>query len=256
MNMINSRRRSKTITILHTADLHLSGRRKDPADDPDSESESAFRSLEAIVDSANHNGVDLVLISGDLFDTYKPSKQVVSFVQEQFAKLAPPAILIPGNHDCLSCADAYHTHGWDETNMHPKIITQHEGETLEVPGLPLVVWGRAMVEHSPDFNPLEGLPPRNGNAWQIAMGHGFFYAEGETGDRASPIHAQEIRSSGWDYIALGHNHVHRDVSQGSVKAAYCGSPVTFLNRKGQALLVRLDGNRSEPVFMSAILFPN
>jgi DNA repair exonuclease SbcCD nuclease subunit len=113
-----------------------------------------------------------------------------------------------------------------------------------------------MIEHSPDFVPLEGLPPRNGSAWQVAMAHGFFYGEGESGERSSPISAEQIRSSGWDYIALGHNHAGRDVSQGQVKAAYSGSPATFLNRKAQALLVEMDGRRSDPVSVNRIPIPS
>lgn len=255
MNLINSQRNLQSVTILHTADLHLKGRRGTPDKKPDEETESGFRALRAVVETANCIEVDLVIIPGDLFDTYEPSAQVVSFVQEQFSRLKPPAVLIPGNHDCLSCTGVYHSPLWNGKPMRPKMITAHDGETLEVPGLPVVIWGRAMIEHTPEFEPLEGLPPRNGSAWQVALAHGFFYADGEFGERSSPIHAEQIRSSEWDYIALGHNHAPRDVSQGEVKAAYSGSPVTFLSRKAQALVIEMDGRRSEPVSMTSIPIP-
>src|SRR5438093_13119462 len=42
--------------------------------------------------------------------------------------------------------------------------------------------------------------------------------------RSSPIFAEEIRDTGRDYVALGHQHVRTDVSQGAVTAFYAGAP--------------------------------
>jgi DNA repair exonuclease SbcCD nuclease subunit len=42
-------------------------------------------------------------------------------------------------------------------------------------------------------------------------------------ERSSPIFADELRDTGWDYIALGHHHVQTDVSQGRVAAYYAGA---------------------------------
>ena len=82
-----------------------------------------------------------------------------------------------------------------------------------------------MEEHVPTFQPLAHLPRRDERRWSIAMGHGFFYPERQRPDRSSPIFADEIRDSGWDYLALGHHHVRTDVSQGRVAAHYPGAPM-------------------------------
>ena len=42
--------------------------------------------------------------------------------------------------------------------------------------------------------------------------------------RSSPITPAEIEASAYDYIALGHVHVFRDLSQGTTRAFYCGTP--------------------------------
>ena len=42
--------------------------------------------------------------------------------------------------------------------------------------------------------------------------------------RSSPITPEEIERSGYHYIALGHVHIFSDVSQGSTRALYCGTP--------------------------------
>ena len=96
---------------------------------------------------------------------------------------------------------------------------------IEFPDLDLVVWGRAMEEHTPSFQPLAHIPTRHDQRWHIAMAHGFFYATRQQPDRSSPIFADEIRDTGWDYVALGHQHVLTDVSQGQVTAYYSGAPL-------------------------------
>jgi len=51
--------------------------------------------------------------------------------------------------------------------------------------------------------------------------------------------ADEIRDCGWDYVALGHQHVRTDVSQGSVAAYYAGAPLTD-GRHPDRVVLRID----------------
>lgn len=216
------------------------------------QSKNPFRVLEAVVKTANTLGVDLVLISGDLFDIYHPTQEAISKTIDIMAQLIPPAVIIPGNHDALGDAETYHMPHWKDRGLSPYIIKQPDGEVLEVPNIPVLVWGRAMVEHSPDFQPLEGIPDRNGGAWHVAMAHGFFYTQDESGGRSSPIYDKEIRDSGWDYIALGHKHIYVDVSQGGVRAAYSGSPVGLYDQETKAVIVSLDGRRNDPILINRV----
>ena len=85
-----------------------------------------------------------------------------------------------------------------------------------------------MEEHEPGFQPLAHLPGRHARRWCLGMGHGFFYPDRQRPDRSSPIFADEIRDAGWDYLALGHQHVQTNVSQGGVTAYYAGAPGTVL----------------------------
>ena len=61
--------------------------------------------------------------------------------------------------------------------------------------------------------------------WCLAMGHGFYHGPRRRPERSSPIFADEIEASGWDYVALGHHHLRTDVSQGRVMACYPGAPL-------------------------------
>jgi DNA repair exonuclease SbcCD nuclease subunit len=98
-----------------------------------------------------------------------------------------------------------------------------------------------MEEHTPEFQPLAFLPGRDDRRWCLAMAHGFYYAERQRPDRSSPIFADELRDSGWDYVALGHQHVRNDVSQGDVAAHYAGAPAgEWGDGHSEGMVLRID----------------
>jgi DNA repair exonuclease SbcCD nuclease subunit len=121
------------------------------------------------------------------------------------------------------------------------VIRTLGGELIAFPELEVVVWGRAMQEHEPAFQPLAHIPRRDDRRWCLAMGHGFFYPERQRPERSSPIFADEIRDSGWDYIALGHHHVQTDVSQGQTVAYYSGAPgLEWEDGQREGTVLRID----------------
>jgi len=57
--------------------------------------------------------------------------------------------------------------------------------------------------------------------------------------------ADEIRDAGWDYIALGHQHVQTDVSQGAVAAYHSGAPmIEWSGAPPDASVLRIDRPRA------------
>jgi exonuclease SbcD len=84
--------------ILHTADWHL-GKRLDYY----SRLEEQKAALDEICQIANEKEVDLVIIAGDLFDTYNPPNEATEFLYKTLKKLAKhgkvPVVAIAGNHD-------------------------------------------------------------------------------------------------------------------------------------------------------------
>jgi exonuclease SbcD len=84
--------------ILHTSDWHL-GKRLDDYSRLDEQREV----LDEIVEIANEQDVDAVLIAGDLFDTYNPPTEAVDLFYRCLKRLtnngSRPVIAIAGNHD-------------------------------------------------------------------------------------------------------------------------------------------------------------
>jgi exonuclease SbcD len=221
--VISSRKRP--LKILHTADIHL-----DSDSYGNAEQRQAHRALfqhcfRTIIDRALEEAVDLLLIAGDLFDHNRVPDDTIRFTTEQLQRLRQPAVILPGNHDCLYTNAIYDRHDLTTPCGKVQVITELNGQVIELPDLDVVLWGRAMEEHEPGFHPLEHLPTRHDQRWHIAMAHGFYYATRQEAERSSPIFAEEIRDTGWDYVALGHQHALTDVSQGEVVAYYPGAPL-------------------------------
>ena len=242
----------RPLRVLHTADVHLESDGYGDARQQAVDQARGRRVLSRIVDRALHDRVDLLLIAGDLFDHNRVSEEAVEFVRGELARLARPVVILPGNHDALYTNAIYDRHDLAAGARHVRVIRQLDGEVVELPELDAVVWGRAMEEHEPGFQPLAHIPGRDDRRWHLAMGHGFFYDTRQRPDRSSPIFADEIRDTGWDYVALGHQHVQTDVSQGGVVAYYAGAPVTDwsdANPVGSVLRIDLSaehGIRVEP----------
>ncbi len=211
--------------MLHTADVHLGSDGYGTGEQQAAHRDRHRRALQGIVDRALADQVDLLLIAGDLFDHNRVSDETVAFVQTELNRLRQPVVILPGNHDSLYTNAIYDRHDVTAGAGHVRVIRRLDGETIDLPELDVLVWGRAMEEHAPEFRPLAHLPGRDDRRWCLAMAHGFFYEQRQRPERSSPIFADEIRDAGWDYIAMGHQHVQADVSQGPVAAYYAGAPL-------------------------------
>ena len=215
----------RPLSVLHTADVHLDSDGGGPGQQA-AHNERGRQLFRRIVDRALADQVDLVLIAGDLFDHNRASDETIAFVRRELDRVRQPVVILPGNHDALRVNAIYERYDFSAGASHVHVIRRLDGQTIELPELDAVVWGRAMEEHTPEFRPLAELPGRDADRWSLVMAHGFFFAERQRPDRSSPIFADEIRDTGWDYVALGHQHVQTDVSQGGVVAYYAGAPVT------------------------------
>lgn len=231
----------RPLKILHTADIHLDSDSYGNAAQRQAHRASFRHCFQTIIDRTLEQAVDLLLIAGDLFDHNRVCEATVAFVQAQLQRLQQPVVILPGNHDCLYTNAIYDRYDMAAACDWVHVISALDGQLIELPELDVVLWGRAMEEHEPGFHPLDYLPTRYDPRWHIAMAHGFFYATPQEAERSSPIFAEEIRDTGWDYIALGHQHMLSNVSQGNVLAYYPGAPlVNWTGEKPSGHVLRLD----------------
>lgn len=84
--------------LLHTSDWHL-GRLIETHSRLDEQ--AAF--LDALIDCANHEAVDIVLVAGDIYDTYNPPAKAEKLFFDKVKELAGHGqrlvVIVAGNHD-------------------------------------------------------------------------------------------------------------------------------------------------------------
>jgi len=203
--------------ILHTSDLHLAL----PGD-------KASQGLEAVVELAIKTKVDLVIVAGDLFDHNRVDDSLVSFAIEQMRRLAVPVVILPGNHDCLAQGSVFERTALWQNCANIQIFREAQGEMIDLPGLGMLLWGKAHDSYHYDVLPMVGIPqPQRNGQWHIAVAHGYYVDSGHTSFPGYHITQEEITTSGWDYIALGHLPVFGCVCSEPVKAYYSGSPSLY-----------------------------
>ena len=245
----------RPMRLIHTSDVHLESDTFGSGPRGDVFRERVRGAFAGVIDLANGRDADMLLVVGDLFDSSRVGAEALEFAMTQIARARMPVVMIPGNHDAHDERSIYAAMPADVIPRNLRLILDPEGQTLEFPELGARVWGRALVEHSPDYRPLSGLPSPAHDRWNIALAHGFFTEDKGT-NRSSPITPAEIESSGYDYIALGHIHVFGDVSQGATRAFYCGTPAPLYASSEAGWVAHVSCVPGEPVRIDRLIVDN
>jgi DNA repair exonuclease SbcCD nuclease subunit len=207
----------RPLKIAHTSDVHLHN-----GDDALHVRDAFVQVIDAVLDTR----AELFLIAGDLFDHNRVQTDLIDFVYEQLARVECPTVVIVGNHDCWEERAVMRRMDFSKAGNHVTLLEEVEGSVVEFPELHATVWGRCMIDHDRANKPMAGTPPRTRDLWHIGMAHGLYSDDPDT-ERSSLITPQEIEASGFDYLALGHVHAHRQMRHGNTLACYPGVPAVY-----------------------------
>jgi DNA repair protein SbcD/Mre11 len=212
--------------IAHLADLHLGFRqyqRLSPSGNNQREADVA-RATKRAIDAVITAAPDIIVIAGDVFHQVRPSNPMILFALRELTRLrtalpSTPIVMIAGNHDLPRATETgcilalFRTIGID--------VVEHEPTRLRFPTLDLSLFA------IPDTlgQPLPALSIDPDARWNVLLLHGE--VKGVLPDRAamvdrspSEVTVDELHQGAWDYVALGHYHVHRQVAE---RAWYAGS---------------------------------
>ena len=230
----------RKLRLVHTSDVHLETDLFGTGETGAILRGRVRAAFSSVIELANSREADLMLIVGDLFDSSRIEPGAVEFAMNEIARARMPVVMVPGNHDAHDERSLYADLPATAVPRNLHLILEAAGRTIDFDALSALVWGRALVEHSPEYHPLSGIPAPADDRWNIALAHGLFTGT-DTSERSSQITAAEVASSGYDYIALGHVHVFGDASCGDTAAFYCGtpSPLNGAGRSGSAACVDL-----------------
>jgi len=238
----------RPLRFLHTSDVHLGSHGYHGAATHHRHCVCPLLAVDAL---AREHGVDGVLVMGDLFDHARVDETLVGKAFGVLDGFPGATVLIVGNHDVHDDSSLYRRHGHVVSGSETVFFDELHGTTTALFDGELVLWGKAMDEHSARYRPLHGVPGRpDADAWYVVLGHGLHIGDDSVdgAGRSSLITAADIAATGADYVALGHHHVLTDVSAGGVTAFYSGAPTGYPG--GQALVVDLHpdhGVRATPV---------
>lgn len=215
--MIHHLSESDKVKLLHTSDLQLDAPFTFLGEGGQRHRQQLLDTFSSIIELSE--GVDLLLIAGDLFDSNRPLQSTIDLVTRALGKLSIPVCILPGNHDFYNEKSVY------RRVVFPSNVTIFTDEISEktFPDLDLTVYGNAITEKDSRDGPLKNIQANESQGWQIALAHGNLVV-GAAKNPLRPITLEEIATSGMDYIALGDWHGYSDYSQGKVKAVYSGSP--------------------------------
>lgn len=191
----------RKLRILHTADLHL-----DSAFEALSAGKAAERRAEqralltALAELSQREKVDMVLMSGDLLDSANTYYETGEELVRCLSNIPAPVFISPGNHDFYSSKSPYARLKLPE-NVY--VFTSPEIECIAMPQLESRVFGGAFTGNRSKALLEDFSAEHQEGCYNIMCIHG------EVGNPESvynPISEEELKSSGMDYVALGHIH--------------------------------------------------
>ena len=216
------------LRLIHTSDVHLGDPHGHPVSIP---------ALQKVVSTVADLKADYLLLSGDVFDNQRIGDDVIRYFLDEISRAQVPSIVLPGNHDLMNETSIYNRGIFDRIPENLYVFREPTGQLISFEHIDF--WGRAMVEHSPSFRPVEGMPDAAPGKWLVSMAHGHFEEKNTSSGRSSLIFPEDISSLQCDYLALGHWDVHTDISQGGVTAVYSGCPMGIGGRSGSVIAVEL-----------------
>lgn len=205
--------------ILHGADFHLDAPFTSLTAEKARQRREEQRELIArFTGLARSREADLVLLSGDLFDSADTYAETTQALCRSLGQTGCPVFIAPGNHDFYGVRSPYTALSWPE-NVH--IFTSPALERVDLPGLDCAVYGAAFTGPAREDCPLSGFRAEPGPKYRIGVLHG----EVDGAERYCPVSRADIAASGLTYLALGHVHTCSGLQrEGSTWWAYPGCP--------------------------------
>ncbi len=206
------------IKILHSADWHLDA----PLGFSDEAQRSKLRKELAkipmkIAALCKEKQCDILLLSGDLFDGAYAADTLQN-LKAALQSLEIPVFIAPGNHDFVGSDSPWLTETFPD-NVH--IFTHPAIESISVPELNCRVYGAGYVSMDcPGL--LADFTPSHTETYAIGILHGD---PTQVSSPYCPITKEQVKGTGFDYLALGHIHKGDSFLAGKTLCAWPGCPM-------------------------------
>ncbi len=237
------------IKLLHTADWQI-GKQYGQFDTDDAAllADARFAVVERLAQLAAAQGVDAVLVAGDVFDAQGVADKTIHRLFNSLAAFSGPWVLIPGNHDA-GLSESVWIRAARLNALPANAHVCLRPEPLLFPALRLAVLPAPLTQRHTHSDLTEWfaaaqVPP---GLFRVGLAHGSVQGIlAEDIDSSNPIAAARAEQAALDYLALGDWHGCKQVD---ARTWYSGTPETDrfrANASGQALIVSLSEPGSLP----------
>lgn len=161
------------------------------------------RAFQNLTDLAIRTPVEFVVIAGDLYDGDWKDYSTGLFFRAQMVRLKEagiPVYLISGNHDAASVISRKLS-----LPDNVRVFSTRTPESVEVPGIPVVIHGRGFPNRAVPENLAIEYPSALPGRFNLGLLHTSL--NGRPGhDAYAPCSTGDLRGKGYRYWALGHIH--------------------------------------------------
>jgi hypothetical protein len=226
-------------TLYHVADVRLGGAFPFLGEAGTGHREQIRQTFVRVVDQALDLAPGVVLITGNLFGTPFPSRDLAEFARTQIGRLAGagvPVLVAAGPLDALY-EKAYASGALSDLERVGVFPAASKLVVLKEHDLGIVGVSWSSQAAPPDF--ITGLAGQRGTRHLV----GACYVPWPETDEGIRSLRRQIAASGVQYLALGGSPVRRGISTERVTAWCPGAPELVAAEEGEGapLLVRLDG---------------
>ena len=192
----------KKVKILQAGDLHFDTPFKDLNKKVSLISkEELLEVFSKIIELSLINSVDILLLTGDIFDNLTVDKKTLFFIKNQIERIENIRVFIsPGNHDPYNEKSFYKMIEWPK-NVY---VFKDNIENIKIEELKTVVWGAAFTNNYIRKSLLKNIKIEE-EYINIMTIHGEL-SNSDEGNEYNPITKEDIGWSGLNYIAIGHRH--------------------------------------------------
>jgi DNA repair exonuclease SbcCD nuclease subunit len=220
--------------ILHISDTHLgySAYRKIANDNINQREKDNYISFKKVIDYALDSNPDIILHSGDLFDSVRPNNRAITIAIKQILRLSKnniPFLIISGNHEQPKLKETGHIFSvFDHIeNVYPVYNLKYEkydfkigDKNLTIHAIPQTITKENYIEE------LNKININNSSDFNILVLHGSLkgikeFIMNEFNELIIPY---KYLNKNFDYIALGHYHKYTKISK---NCQYAGSTEHF-----------------------------
>lgn len=238
------------VKLLHTADWQIGklfGQFE--ADEAALLADARFQVVERLATLATVQGVDALLVAGDVFDAQGVADKTIHRLFNAMAGYAGPWVLMPGNHDA-ALAESVWTRAARLKALPANAHVCLRAEPLLMESIGVALLPAPLTQRNTHVDLTEWFADADTPAGMLRIGlaHGSvagILADGI--DSSNPIAAGRAAQAALDYLALGDWHGTRQVDE---RTWYSGTPETDrfrANASGQALIVELPAPGTLPV---------